>query len=70
MPRTEAQKRANKKYDAKAYDQIKIIVRKGERDKIRAHAKSKELSLNSYIKALIENDMQSSETLSKNAIQY
>lgn len=32
---TEAQKRAKQKYNAKAYDQIKIVVKKGRRDEIK-----------------------------------
>lgn len=58
MALTEAQKRANQKYCAKAYDQIKLIVPKGERDKIKAIAAAKGLSLNAYILGLIEQDTQ------------
>ena len=54
---TEAQKRANQKYNAKAYDQIKTVVPKGQREQIAAHAASKGLSLNAYINALIAADM-------------
>ena len=35
---TEAQKRANQKYNAKAYDKIKIVVKKGRRDEIKQFA--------------------------------
>ena len=58
MALTEAQKRANQKYCAKAYDQIKLIVPKGEREKIKAIAASKGLSLNAYIIKLIEQDKE------------
>lgn len=54
---TEAQKRANQKYNAKAYDQIKTVVPKGQRVQIAAHAASKGMSLNAYINALIAADM-------------
>lgn len=54
---TEAQKRANQKYNAKAYDQIKTVVPKGQRAIIAAHAASKGMSLNAYINALIAADM-------------
>ena len=37
---------------------MKIIVKKGEREKIKAHAESKGMSLNGYINALIAADMQ------------
>lgn len=58
MSLTEAQKRANQKYNAKAYDQIKIVVPKGERDKIKAFAEAKGMSLNGYIYDLIAKDMK------------
>ena len=58
VPISESRKRANEKYNAKAYDQVKIIVKKGEREKIKAHAESKGMSLNGYINALIDADMQ------------
>lgn len=58
MAISEARKRANEKYNAKAYDQIKVIVKKGQRDVIRAHAESKGMSLNGYINKLIEEDMK------------
>lgn len=58
LPMSESRKRANEKYNAKAYDQVKIIVKKGEREQIKEHAASKGLSLNGYINALIDADMQ------------
>ncbi len=65
MPITEAKKRANERFNAKTYDQIKVVVKKGDRDKIKAYAESKELSLNSYITTLIEKDMDSPIALNK-----
>jgi len=35
---TEARKKANAKYDSKAYDKIIVRVDAGKRDKIKAHA--------------------------------
>lgn len=61
MSLTDAQKRANQKYNAKAYDQIKVLVKKGEREKIKKFAETKGMSLNSYIKNLIEQDMNLSD---------
>ena len=52
---TEAQKRANQKYNAKAYDQIKIVVKKGRRDEIKQFAEKCGMSLNAYVNYLIEN---------------
>lgn len=54
---TEAQKRANQKYNAKAYDQVKVLVHKGQRDQIKAHAEANGESLNGYINRLIAEDM-------------
>lgn len=55
---TEAQKKANQKYCAKAYDQIKLLVPKGKREEIKAVATAKGLSLNAYIISLIEADIK------------
>lgn len=46
------------KYNAKAYDQLRVNVKKGERDKIKAYAESKGMSLNGYINDLIKKDME------------
>lgn len=58
MAYTKAVNKAVQKYSAKSYDQIKVLVKKGERDKIKAHAKSKGMSLNGYINKLISEDME------------
>lgn len=50
--------RAKNKYNAKAYDQIPIRVKSGEKEKIRAYAEKEGLSLNAYIVGLIERDME------------
>lgn len=47
------------KYKRKAYDRIALEVKKGQKEKIRAHAESKGLSLQGYIKKLISEDMES-----------
>ncbi|MCD8096408.1 MAG: antitoxin [Ruminococcus sp.] len=57
MAQSKAHIKAANKYNAKAYDRIALLVKKGERDKIKAHAVSKGLSLNAYINALIKSDM-------------
>ena len=44
-------------WNAKAYDQLRVIVKKGQKDQIAAHAASKGMSLNAYINALIAADM-------------
>lgn len=53
-----AQTRASNKYNAKAYDRIALQVKKGKREKIKAYAESKGLSLNGYINKLIDDDMK------------
>lgn len=58
---TEAQKKANQKYCAKAYDQIKLLVPKGKREEIKAAAAAKGLSLNAYIIGLVETDIKKEE---------
>lgn len=54
---TEAKKRANRKYNDKTYEQLKVLVHKGEREKIKAYAESQGKSLNGYINDLIKADM-------------
>ncbi len=46
------------KWNAQNYDQLRINVKKGQREVIRAHAESKGMSLNGYINKLIEQDMK------------
>lgn len=60
-----AQTRAKNKYNAKAYDNLRIVVKKGRRDVIRAHAESMGESLNGFVNRAIdeaiERDDQKSE---------
>lgn len=56
-----AETRAKNKYNAKAYDQIPLRVKVGEKEKIQAHAQQKGMSLNAYIVNLIEKDMKTEE---------
>ena len=46
------------RWNAKAYDQIIIRVKKGSREDIKAFAEQNGESLNGYIVRLIEEDMQ------------
>ena len=52
---------AKNRYNAKAYDQIPLRVKAGEKEKIQAHAQQKGMSLNAYIVGLIEKDMKTEE---------
>ena len=65
MALSEARKKANEKYNAKAYDQVKVLVKKGQRDIIKQHAESKGLSLNGYINKLISDDMNAGQAEQK-----
>lgn len=53
-----AQTRASNKYSQKTYDRLNILVPKGERAKIRAHAERLGESLNHYVVRLIRADME------------
>lgn len=58
-PQSKAHQKASNKYQAKAYDRMNLLVKKGEREKIKAYAESKGLSLNAYVTGLIYKDMES-----------
>lgn len=56
-PQSKAHQKASNKYQAKAYDRMNLLVKKGERERIKAYAESKGLSLNAYVTGLIYKDM-------------
>lgn len=58
MPYTAAQKRANKKYKEKAYEQIAIRVRKGKREEYKRFAESTGESLAGLITRLLDEEMK------------
>lgn len=49
------------RYNAKAYDEIKLRVKKGEKEAITEHAKAQGESVNGYINGLIKKDMAGSD---------
>ena len=51
------------KWNAQNYDQLRVNVKKGQREKIQTYAKSKGMSLNSYINKLISDDMGEALTI-------
>lgn len=57
MPMSKAHIKASAKYNAKAYEELKTRVYKGQKSQITDYAKSKGLSLNAYINGLIAQDM-------------
>lgn len=58
MPISEARKRANAKYNAKAYDKTMIRLYAGELDTIRDHAQQRGESLNGFIGRAIRETIQ------------
>lgn len=48
------------RYNRKAYDQVNIRVKKGDKEKITAAAEKAGMSLNSYIVAAIEEKIKGS----------
>ena len=55
---SEARRRANEKYNAKAYDEIKIRVTKGRKASLQAHAKDRGESLNAFIVRAIRETLE------------
>lgn len=54
MPTTKAQQKAVAKYMKENYDEIKILVKKGKKDEIKARALAKGESVNAFINRIIE----------------
>lgn len=54
MAISEARHRANEKYNAKAYEEIKVRVPKGRKEVIQSAAKASGESVNSYINRAID----------------
>lgn len=65
MPISEARKRANAKYNAKAYDKTMIRLYAGELDTIRNHAQQRGESLNGFICRAIRETIQRDNTAGK-----
>lgn len=57
MAYTQASNKAVQKYNKNNYDDLRIRVRKGQAEIIKAHAEAQGLSLNAYINKLIAEDM-------------
>ena len=52
------QTKAKNKYNAKTYDSLRIIVKKGEKDKIKAHAEKHGESLNGFVNRAIDETIK------------
>ncbi len=57
MAYSEAQKKAVKKYNEKSYDEIKVRVKKGNKEIIQEYAQSNHETVNSMINRLLENEV-------------
>ena len=70
MARTEAQKRATKKWNdahmKERYDRVQLVLPAGRKATLEAHAQSKGESVNGYVNTLIRTDMGLSEAEWKN----
>jgi len=58
MPLSEARKRANRKYDAKTYEQLLIRVPKGKKAVLQAHAVTMKESLNGFVNRAIDETVE------------
>ena len=58
MPISEARRRANEKYNAKAYDQIQFRVKKGQKQVIQAHAERQGESMAAFIARATQETME------------
>ena len=57
MAYSDAQKKAVKKYNEKTYDEIKLRVRKGNKNLIKQHAESNNETVNGMLNRLLENEI-------------
>lgn len=58
MALSEARKRANEKYNAKAYEQILVRVPKGKKQKIQEYAESRNETTNGFINRVVDEAMK------------
>ena len=58
MPISEARRKANERYNAKAYDEIKVRVPKGHKTELQAHAEQRNESLNGFINRAIDAQLE------------
>lgn len=52
-----SQTRAKNKYNAKAYDSLRIVVKKGRKEIIKAHAEAHGESINGFVSRAIDETM-------------
>ena len=66
MPASKAQIKATNKYNAANYDSLRIVIPKGQKQAVEAHAQGKWQSVNGYVNGLIRADMGLTEDEWKN----
>ena len=57
MPASKAQIKATNKYNAANYDSLRIVIPKGQKQAVEAHAQGKGQSVNGLVNALLRADM-------------
>lgn len=60
-----SQTQASAKYNAKTYEDLKLRVKKGQKEQIKNFAEERGMSLNGYINKLIADDMGPALTVPK-----
>ena len=60
------QTRAKNKYNAKNYDSLRIVVKKGGKDIIREYATANCKSINGLVNELLESEIPALKDLNKN----
>ena len=58
MPVSKAQQRATNKYKKTNYDRVELVVPKGRKDTIKAHAAAQGESVNGFINRAIDEAME------------
>ena len=61
-PASKAQQKAVSKYMKANYDEIKVRVEKGKKDKIKAHAEAHSESVNGFINRAIDEAIERDES--------
>ncbi|MBQ7504499.1 MAG: hypothetical protein IJT79_04205 [Ruminococcus sp.] len=56
--KSNSQTRAKNKYNAKNYDSLRIVVKKGRKEVIKAHAESKGESINGFVNRAIDETIE------------
>ena len=69
MPLSDARKRANAKYNAKAYEQLITRVPRGKKADLQAHAAEHGESLNGFVNRAIDSQVERDKALQAFTVQ-